>query len=263
MEQFTIANGTAFRYIDAGKGEKTILLIHGYLESIEVWDNLISKLAQTYRIIAFDVPGHGISEVKGEIHTMPFLAETAAALLDKISIDKVTVVGHSMGGYVALALAKLRPDLCEKLVLLHSTPDPDNTEKMDFRAREIKVITDGRKELLSKVNPGKSFAKDNRIKFAEFISDLSLQVMITEDEGIIALLNGMAEREDMNDIIDNMGENAMMVFGKKDEFMPLEYCESLAEKHPKAKILWLENSGHCGYVEEENLFIEALTEFVS
>ncbi|MEG0500588.1 MAG: alpha/beta fold hydrolase, partial [Rikenellaceae bacterium] len=61
MEKFTIANGTAFRYIEMGKGEKTLLLLHGYLESIESWEMLLPVLAKTYRVIAFDIPGHGIS----------------------------------------------------------------------------------------------------------------------------------------------------------------------------------------------------------
>lgn len=262
MEKFTIANGVAFRYMDTGTGEKTILLIHGYLESMEVWEKLLHPLGKQYRIIALDVPGHGISEVKGDVHTMSFLAETAAALLDKLSIKSVTAIGHSMGGYIAMAFAKSRPDLCEKLVLLHSTPDGDTPEKKQNREREIAIIEGGRKELLATTNPGKSFAQDTRKKFYEEIDSMEQQAMITEDEGIIALLKGMMLREDMNDLIDSMGERVLMIFGKKDEYMPLEYCESLIAKHPKAKVLWLENSGHCGYIEEPKLFVEGLIDFI-
>lgn len=263
MEKFTIANETAFRYVDAGSGDNTILLIHGYLESIEIWENVISKMGKSNRMIAFDVPGHGISEVKGEIHTIPFLAETAAMLLDKLEVEKVTIVGHSMGGYIALALAKLRPDLCTKLVLLHSTPDSDTPEKAANREREIAIIESGRKELLARTNPSKSFAKDNKKKFAEEIENMELQAMITDDDGIVALLKGMSKREDFNDIVENLGDRAMIVFGEKDQYMPLEYCQSVAEKHKKAKILWLEESGHNGHIEQEAKFIDELTQFIS
>lgn len=263
MEKFTVANSTAFRYVDAGSGEDTILLIHGYLESIEIWDNIISKMGKSSRMIAVDLPGHGISEVKGDIHTMVFLAETVAALLDKIEVKNVTVVGHSMGGYVALALARLRPDLCDKLVLLHSTPDGDTPEKASNREREIAIIESGRKELLARTNPSKSFAKDNKKKFVEEIENMELQAMITEDEGIIALLRGMSKREDSNDIIENLGNRAMFIFGEKDQYMPLEYCQSLAEKHKNTRVLWLEESGHSGHIEQEAKFIEELTQFIS
>lgn len=259
MEKFTIANDTAFRYIDAGKGETTILLIHGYLESIEAWDSTISVLAKTHRVIAFDIPGHGVSQVKGEVHTMNYVAETAAALLKKLSISKVSVIGHSMGGYIALALKRLYPELIDKLVLLHSTPDGDTPEKRSNREREIEIIKTGRKELLSSINPGKGFAKENREKFSDAIKELELQVMLTEDEGIVALLNGMMEREDGNSLIDS---NTMMIFGCKDEYMPLDYCRSLAEKHPEAKVLWLENSGHNGHVEEKDKFIQFINETI-
>lgn len=257
MEKFTIANGTAFRYTDAGKGEKTLLLIHGYLESIEVWETLIFPLTKTYRVIAFDVPGHGISETKGEVHTMNYLAETAAALLKKLSIEKVSVIGHSMGGYIAQALKRLHPEMIDKMVLLHSTPDADTPEKRANREREMEVIRSGRKELLATVNPGKGFAKENRKKFEEYLKELEQQVMITDDEGILALLSGMSEREDGNDLIDG---NTMMVFGCQDEYMPLEYCQSLAEKHPVAKVLWLEHSGHNGQIEEREKFVQFIEE---
>lgn len=260
MEKFTIANNTAFRYIDTEKGERVILLIHGYLESVEAWDMLIAKLKKEYRIIAFDVPGHGISEVKGEIHTMNYVAQTAAALLDKIGVQKVIVIGHSMGGYIAQALKKIRPEMVDKMVLLHSTPDADTPEKRANREREMEIIRTGRKELLSTINPGKGFAEANRKKFHEYIQELSLQVMMSEDEGILALLNGMTEREDGNALID---KNTMMVFGGEDEYMPKEYCESLVAKHPEATICWLEHSGHNGHIEEQAKFIEVLNNFIN
>lgn len=259
MEKFTIANETAFRYVDTGKGERAVLLLHGYMECLESWDMLIKKLSTTYRVIALDLPGHGISETKGEVHTMKFLAETIAALLDKIGISEVVAIGHSMGGYVALALKRLRPNLVSKMVLLHSTPDSDTPEKRHNREREIEVILTGRKELLATINPGRGFAKENQKRFMEHIKESEQQIMITDDDGIIALLKGMMEREDSNDLID---ENTMMVFGQKDEYMPIEYCQTLVAKHPSATILWLETSGHNGHLEEQEKFIESLNNWL-
>lgn len=263
MEKFILANGVAFRYSDTEKGEKVILLIHGYLESLECWETITSELAKEYRVIALDVPGHGISEVVGEVHTMEFVAETIAALLVKLEISKSSVIGHSMGGYISLALARLYPDMVEKLVLLHSTPDGDTPIKLENRKREIEVIRSGKKELLATITPGKGFAKENRKRFLETIIDMSEQVMMTEDEGIIALLNGMMERRDENDTFANLGERAMFVFGKGDEFMPEEYCLSLAEKHTNATVLWCENSGHNSHIEETEFFLNGLKLFLA
>lgn len=68
-----MANDTALRISDSGRGETTLALLHGYLESLEVWEDLAKRLAPYYRIVAIDIPGHGISQVRGEVHTMDFV----------------------------------------------------------------------------------------------------------------------------------------------------------------------------------------------
>ncbi len=262
MESFVIANGVAFRYFDSGKGDKTVVLIHGYLESMECWDKVLSPLTKLYRVVAFDVPGHGISEVKGETHTPKFVAETLAALLKKIGVEKSSVIGHSMGGYIALAFAKEYPDMVDKLVLHHSTPQGDTPEKRTNRTREIEAIKAGKKELLSTINPGRGFAAANRKKFAEEIGELSEQIMMTEDEGIIALLNGMMEREDTSDIVESLGARAMLIFGADDSYMPKEYCVSLAETFTQAKVVEMLSSGHNSHIEEPEKFVEEVSIFI-
>lgn len=257
-----MAGKTAVRYRDIGKGDKTIVLLHGYMESLEVWDDFAKDLSKDYRIICMDIPGHGISEVMGEVHTMDFLADTLAALLVKIEAAKVNVVGHSMGGYIALAFAKKYEDMCESIVLFHSTPNSDTPDRVEARKREIEIIKSGRKELLTTTNPGKAFAPHNRKKFISYIDELSEQAMLTEEEGIIALLNGMAEREDMNDFLKNSSLKQLFIFGFHDEFMPKEYSESIEANHPQAKVVWLENSGHNGFIEQRSDSITAFKEFI-
>lgn len=263
MEKFVMAGSTAIRYRDIGIGAKTVVLLHGYLESIEVWDNIAGDLGKQFRVISFDIPGHGISEVIGEVHTMEFVADTLNALLEKLSINRVSVIGHSMGGYVALAFAKKYSEKVESLVLFHSTPNKDSEERVNERNREIEIIKSGRKELLTTINPGKSFAPQNRKRFINVIDELAEQAMLTEDEGIIALLNGMAAREDMNDFLKTASFRQLFLFGKNDEFIPNDYAESILANHPQAKVLWLENSGHMGFVEEEKISADILSEFFS
>ena len=86
MEKFIISNGCALRITDTLKGEKCVLLLHGYLESLDVWEDFQKFLTPDYRVVAMDIPGHGISQVMGEVHTMEFLATTVAGVLDELEI---------------------------------------------------------------------------------------------------------------------------------------------------------------------------------
>lgn len=262
MEKFIVAGDCAIRIGDTLKGDRTVVLLHGYLESLNVWDDFTGLIQKQVRVIAPDLPGHGISEVKGDVHTMEFLADTVRAALQDVGVEKCTVVGHSMGGYAALALAAKYPEILDGLVLFHSTPNPDSEQKKEDREREIAIIESGKKELLAKIFPGKGFAADRRTKFADEIEDLSELIMLTEDEGIVALLRGMEQRVDMNEMLRKLSVPQLFIFGRKDEYITTDVAEAMIANHPQAKVVWLENSGHMGFIEQPRELAEALLEFM-
>ncbi|MFI3327655.1 MAG: alpha/beta hydrolase [Rikenellaceae bacterium] len=256
VEKFIMAGESALHICDSEsnkqENEKTIVLLHGYLESMLIWDDFIPSIYKSARIITLDIPGHGISVVNGEIHTMDFLADTIAAGLASLEVKSCTVVGHSMGGYVALAIAERHPELVDSLVLLSSTPNSDSEEKIEKRKREIELVKAGKKEMIAKVAPAAGFAPQNRTKTAikEYIEDLKELVYITEEEGIIALLNGMIARKDQNEMLRNFKGKQTFIFGRNDEYIPVELAENIANNHPQAEVVWLENSGHMGFLED-------------
>ena len=96
---------TALRISDSQQGQTVLVLLHGYLESLEIWEDFAKLLSPHYRIVTIDIPGHGISEVKSEIHTMEFIADVLRGVLDQKQITHCFVAGHSMGGYAAEAFA--------------------------------------------------------------------------------------------------------------------------------------------------------------
>jgi pimeloyl-ACP methyl ester carboxylesterase len=263
MEKFIIAGGCALRVGDTQKGDKTVVLLHGYLESLNVWDDFTGLLQPHVRVVSLDLPGHGISEIKGPVHTMEFLAEVVYNVLIELGISKCTVVGHSMGGYVALALAAAHPEVLEGVVLFSSTPNPDSDEKKQDREREITIIEGGKKELLARTLPGKGFAPENRRRLADDIEDLAEQIMLTEDEGIVALLRGMAGRKDMNEMLRALNVPQMFIFGRNDEYIPTTVAEAVASNHPQARVVWLDAAGHNGFIEQPRLSADAILEMVN
>ena len=263
VEKFIMAGSTPVHLCDSEVGEKCVVLLHGYLENMLVWEEFVPLLYKDVRVVTLDIPGHGISVVNGEIHTMDYLADTIAAALDKIGVEHATVVGHSMGGYVALAFAERHPERLDGLVLLHSTPYADSDEKKKNRQREISLIKSGKKELLAHTAPEAGFAVENRNRFRTEIEDLQQTIYLTEDAGIVALLNGMIERKAQSEMLHALGKPILFVLGRKDGYIVPEVAEKMVAEHPEAEVVWLENSGHMGFIEEAKACASALLDFVA
>ena len=139
MNYYIHYNGGKIYYSDTGEGE-IIVLLHGYLETSEIWSGFAGKLAKKFRIISVDLPGHGLSKVYSESHTMEFMAGAVKVLLENLNIKKVFLTGHSLGGYVALAFLELYPGMLTGYCLFHSHPFTDRPETIEKRDREIKVV---------------------------------------------------------------------------------------------------------------------------
>ncbi len=262
VEKFIMAGDTALHICDSEVGDKVVVLLHGYLENMMVWDDFVPLLYKQVRVITLDIPGHGISEVKGECHSMDYLADTLAHALDAVGVERATVVGHSMGGYVTLAFAERHPARLDKLVLLHSTPYADSDEKRHNREREIALIRSGKKELLAHTAPQAGFAEENRNRCRIAIEDLQQTIYLTEDAGVIALLNGMIQRKPQSEMLHKLARPILFVLGRKDGYITAEVAEKMVAEHPEAEVVWLENSGHMSFIEEAPLCAAALLDFV-
>lgn len=262
VEKFMMAGETALHICDSEKGEKCVVLLHGYLESLMVWEDFIPHLYKQLRVVTLDLPGHGISVVNGECHTMEYLADVVADLMASLGVEHYTVVGHSMGGYVALAVAEKYADRLDGVVLLSSTPNPDTDEKRENRRREIELVKSGKKDLLARVAPEAGFAVVNRPRMKDYIADLTEQVHLTEEEGIVALLNGMIERKDQNEMLQKSAVRQLFILGKQDGYIPMEVAEAMVSRHPQAEVAWLEESGHMGFLEQPEACAEALLKFM-
>ena len=100
MEFFATAANTPVHINDSGKGDKTLILLHGYLETMYVWNEFAESLRDGCRVITIDLPGHGLS-CGAPVNTMEFMATAVKGVLDVCQVEKAYVAGHSMGGYAA------------------------------------------------------------------------------------------------------------------------------------------------------------------
>ncbi|MBE0423984.1 MAG: alpha/beta fold hydrolase, partial [Lutibacter sp.] len=117
-----------------------VVLIHGFLENSLMWQEVSQELSKRNRVICIDLLGHGKTGNLGYIHSMEDQAQMVKAVLNHLKVRKYILVGHSMGGYVALAFAKLFPSNVKGLCLMNSTALPDSEEKKLNRDRAIKAV---------------------------------------------------------------------------------------------------------------------------
>jgi len=252
---------TSIRYKVEGAGTEVVLL-HGYLESLDIWHKFSGELRKKFRVVSIDLPGHGQSGIIADVHTMEIMAEAVNAVLDELNISKCILTGHSMGGYVTMAFADLFYDRLYGYSLFHSTPFADTEEKKQNRSREIELVNQGKKELIFNINIPKAFANDNIDKLK---SEVEWAVQIarnTADKGIKAVLEGMKQRHDRSEILGNSSVPVLLILGKKDNYISFDAVMNKIKLNEKGEIFILENSGHMGFIEEMEESLIALTSFV-
>ncbi len=262
VEKFIMAGDTPLHVADTEHGEKCVVLLHGYLESMIVWDEFVDLLKDKVRVVTLDLPGHGISNVIGEVHTMEYLAKCVGDAMAALGIERYSMVGHSMGGYVSLAMLDDYRDHLDNIILLSSTTSADSQEKCDRRRREIELIKAGKKNTLARLVPHAGFAPENVKRLQDYIEDISELILMTEDEGVIAILGGMIERQSRGDMLRESGIPHLFIFGRHDYYIPEEVAEEMIAEDPTAEVVWLEHSGHMGFMEEPELCANAILDMI-
>ena len=244
-------------YYDRGEGA-CIVLLHGYLETAEIWTGFADQFFERFRILTLDLPGHGQSGIWGKVHSMDDLAGSVYTILKAENIDKVFLVGHSMGGYVTMAFAELFPNKLCGYALFHSTCFADTEEKKRNREREISLVLCKRKRQIINVNIPKGFSDVNVDTMKSKVDRARNLAMSNPDQGIVAILNGMKERPDRTHVLKDPSIPLLIIGGMKDNYIPVDVYEKLVTLAPHAAVLKLEESGHMGFLEEPIVSAEAI-----
>ena len=245
-------------YTDQGKGTAVVLL-HGFLENKTMWDKYVSALSIYHRVITIDLLGHGETECLGYVHTMEDQADMIFAVLISLRIRKIVLVGHSMGGYVALAFAELYPDNVKGLLLLNSTSRADSDERKINRDRAIKAVKQNHTNFV-RISISNLFSEDNREVLAKEIEKVKLQALKTPLQGIVASLEGMKIRKDREVLLHFAPFPIQLVLGKKDGV--LIYQETIDQIEGTKVELTTFPDGHMSHIENEKELKIALLDFL-
>ena len=248
---------TTISYTDQGKGTAVVLL-HGFLENKKMWNAFIPEWSKKFRIITIDLLGHGETECMGYVHSMENNADAVHGVLSELRIRKAIFVGHSMGGYVALAFAELYPDMVKGLVLLNSTSRADSAERKTNRDRAIKAVKQSFQNFIS-LSISNLFSEENRERLAEAISDVKKEALKTPLQGIVASLEGMKIRMDREVLLHLTPYPKVLILGKKDPVLNYEKTKEQIEGTQVQLLSYPD--GHMSHIENQQALQTALLYF--
>lgn len=257
MESFSYKN-IRVHYNDFGKGS-VIVLLHGFLENKEMWKNYIPEFSKKHRVLAIDLLGHGKTPCIGYIHTMEDQADMIYGLLHHLKIRKALFIGHSMGGYIALAFAELYSDFMKGLVLLNSTSRADSPEKKANRDRAIQAVKQNYVAAVS-MSIANLFSEKNRGILLEKIEKTKKEALKTPLQGIIAAQEGMKIRKDREVILHFAKYHVLLILGKEDPV--LNYNENYNQIEGTLAQLVTLNDGHMSHIENETELHSVLNDFL-
>lgn len=245
-------------YEERGSGPAVVLL-HGSLENSGMWSGFVPELSRKNRVITIDLLGHGQTGCLGYVHTMEMMAEVVEEVLKHLKVRKSVFIGHSMGGYVALAFAERCPDTVKGLILLNSTARADNELRRRNRDRAIAAVKKDHKSFI-RMAIANLFQPKNRKIFREDIKEIKAEALKTPLQGIVAALEGVKIREDREVLLHFSPYRKMMVIGKKD---PVLDFDDLMDQVRRTDVTIFEVSGgHMSHIENKKEVLGAICWFL-
>jgi pimeloyl-ACP methyl ester carboxylesterase len=244
-----------------GSGDP-IVLIHGFPLTREIWDAQAAQLAMHARVVRPDLRGMGRSSAPDGPYLMEALAGDIAAVLDALGIERAAIVGHSMGGYVAMAFCRMYTERVTRLALVCSRLAADSPEA----ARTRENLAD-RAERENSVEPivesyvPRLFAPDISEKNAQLRDRARAIARQNSVRGMAATLRGMAQRGDAYDIAEELVMPVLIAAGGVDQVVGREEAEHMRGAFPRAELEVLERSGHLPMLEEPEALAALLLRF--
>lgn len=244
-------NGIRLAYERRGNGTPLVLL-HGFPLDHHLWDEVVPLLSDTFELIIPDLRGFGNSSTVDSFYAMEDFAADVAALLDQLEIQKAAIVGHSMGGYVALAFARLYPERVTGLGLVSSQALADAPDRKEGRYKSAAEVADkGIASVVAAMTP--KFTSNERLQ--EFAKQ-SMEKQ--QPAAYIGALKAMAERVDSTPLLSSFDFPVVIVHGDADSLIPIDRAREVKAAIPQAHLTEVSGAGHMPMVESPEQTAKAL-----
>ena len=233
-----------------------IVLIHGHGVNASIWDAVYNNLSADFSIVKSDFSEHTNHE------TIDAYAEEVFSQLQTSQIESCVLIGHSMGGYIALAFAEQHPEQVKGLVLVNSTAFADDEAKKQSRQKAVETMEEnGARAFIEQTVP-KMFGESYNQNQSESVKKQVEQFSALPAEALIAGVKAMASRPDRTHVLKGATFPVLLIAGQEDQIIPFAKSQELFEVAPQAKTVVLEKAGHLGMVESPDEVIKAIRDFV-
>ena len=255
-------NGQPVFYRVIGEGQPVVLL-HGFAEDGTVWENQVGYLQNKFQFIIPDLPGSGPLDSAQDQWTMEYFAECVRNVLDNENIAQVSMIGHSMGGYITLAFADKYPDRLRSFGLFHSTAYADSEEKKATRRRGIEFIQqNGAVKFLEQSVPN-LFCEDFKKEDPATVQKILARYANFTGQSLVNYYEAMMLRPDRTHVLKSFPRPVLFILGKYDTAVPLEQGLQQCYMPGLSYIHVLEHSAHMGMWEEPAFANPFVEEFLS
>jgi pimeloyl-ACP methyl ester carboxylesterase len=249
-EKTVEAAGQKTRMVSAGQGD-TVVVLHGWGGRIESMTPVMTCLASRFEVIAVDLPGFGEAPVPTEVWGTPDYAHWLAELLRARSVQRAHFLGHSFGGKVALTLAATDPSLVDKLILV----DASGLRSAPSRAAAAKRLVSQGARVAGRLGPpGKAVQQMvyDRVASADY-----------RDAGPLRPTFVRIVNEDVTELLPRIAASTLLVWGSRDDDVPVKHAETMERLIPDAGLVVLEGAGHFSYLDQRERFCRIVRHFLA
>jgi len=250
--------------VDGRKRDPAVVLIHGFPLTSEIWEAQGDVLARSAYVLRLDLRGSGLSSAPEGPYLMERLAADVATVLDSLSIDRAALIGHSMGGYVALAFARMFTERIARLVLVASRLRADTPQEARAR-KELAERIEGDQSVEPAIDAylPRLFAPESFAVRREVVDHAYEIARKNGPAGAAATLRGMALRASSEDIAEELAVGMLMIAGRHDGVVSIDEARSIATSFPRGRLVVCDESGHLPMLEEPQRVTGALEAFLA
>lgn len=241
-----------------GKG-RPLVFLHGFPMHQGIWDSFSDHFVAAYSVVTVDLPGFGKSEPLAGNFSLEDVAREVLSFIETHKLHQPVVIGHSLGGYVALSMVAQRPDLVAGLVLFHSTALADSAERKESRNKVLDFVEkNGAKEFTTNfIAPLFADPQHEGVEFAKQIAATTVK------DTVVGYTKAMRDRKDHTKTLRTYEKPTLFLAGAKDQGIPVQSVYQQAEGCKSCEIYVMDNVAHMGMIENPMLAAGRIQDFLN